>query len=102
MHWGSKEDFLEAVASIPPGRQDTVWAHSDKAQGLLFAVEKRVSWQPREGVVQGRDSDQGPGHVGRTVVVKKVGKADGVRCQLRLRFRATTFISNLQSFQICF
>lgn len=65
-------------------------------------MEKRVSCQPREGVVHGRSSDQGLGPMGRTVVVRKTGKADGVRRQLRLKFKTTTLISNLQSFHICY
>lgn len=56
----------------------------------------------REGVAQGGSSSQGPGHLGRTVMVKKVGKADGVRRQVRLWLKATIFISNLQSFRICY
>lgn len=54
----------------------------------------------REGVAPGRSSSQGPGRVGRTVVVKKVGKADGARRQVRLWLKATIFISNLQSSHI--
>lgn len=65
-------------------------------------MEKKVSCQPREGVVLGRSSDQGPGPTGRTVMVRKVGRADGVRRQLRIKFKATTLISNLQSFHICY
>lgn len=53
----------------------------------------------REGVAQDGSSSQGPGRLGRTVVVKKVGKADGARQQVRLWLKATIFISNLQSFR---
>ena len=35
-----------------------------------------MSCQPREGVIQGRSSDQSPGHQGRTVMAKKIGKAE--------------------------
>lgn len=45
-------------------------------QVLLSVIEKRVSCQPRERVIQGRSSDQSPGHLGRTVVAKKIGKPE--------------------------
>lgn len=79
VHRGFREDFLEEAASAPPRRQDTAWAHRDEVQELLLAVERSVRWPPSEGVVPGRGRDWAPGHAGRTVVVKKAGKADGVR-----------------------
>ena len=35
-----------------------------------------MSFQAREVVIEGRSSDQRPGHLGRTVMARKIGKTE--------------------------
>jgi len=69
---------------------------------LLFVMEKSMSFQGREVVIEGRSSDQRPGHLGRRVMARRLGRQSEVTYQVRLRLKATSLISSLKSFHICY